>query len=165
MKTCGGSGIIDPRFLDLGTSCRWVVSFTSRLLYPRGNSRRYPLDGLNGWAPEPICDDVERRKILPVPRLDLRRHGRPVRSQSLYQLRYPGSCIPSWAINEWNLTKVFLRFLNHVVWKILVVWKLFSFCWHIGSSWFHIWTLCPIHFLYFSVFVLGSVMVHPMAVP
>jgi hypothetical protein len=28
MKTHGGSGYIDPRFLDLGTSWRWVVSFT-----------------------------------------------------------------------------------------------------------------------------------------
>jgi hypothetical protein len=30
--------------LDLGTSWRWVVSFTPRLLYPRGKSPRYPLD-------------------------------------------------------------------------------------------------------------------------
>jgi hypothetical protein len=30
-----GSGCIDPRFLDLGTSWSWVVSFTSRPLYPR----------------------------------------------------------------------------------------------------------------------------------
>jgi hypothetical protein len=30
-----GSGCIDPHFLDLGTSWRWVVSFTSRPLYPR----------------------------------------------------------------------------------------------------------------------------------
>jgi hypothetical protein len=30
--------------LDLSTSWRWVVSFTPRPLYPRGNSPRYPLD-------------------------------------------------------------------------------------------------------------------------
>jgi hypothetical protein len=35
---------IGPYFLDLGTSWRWVVSFTLRLLYPRGKSPRYPLD-------------------------------------------------------------------------------------------------------------------------
>jgi hypothetical protein len=38
-----GSGCIDPHFLDLGTSWRWVVSFTPRPLYPRGKSPRYPL--------------------------------------------------------------------------------------------------------------------------
>jgi hypothetical protein len=39
-----GSGCIDPHFLDLDTSWRWVVRFTPRLLYPRGKSHRYPLD-------------------------------------------------------------------------------------------------------------------------
>jgi hypothetical protein len=34
-----GSGCIDPRFLDLGSSWKWVISFTSRPLYAR-----YPLD-------------------------------------------------------------------------------------------------------------------------
>jgi hypothetical protein len=29
--------------LDLGTRWRWVVSFTSLLLYPGGNSPLYPL--------------------------------------------------------------------------------------------------------------------------
>jgi hypothetical protein len=38
-----GSGCIDPCFLDLGTSWRWVVSFTSQILYPRGKSPRYSL--------------------------------------------------------------------------------------------------------------------------
>jgi hypothetical protein len=33
-----GSGCIDPHFLDLGTSWRLVVSFTTQLLYPRGKS-------------------------------------------------------------------------------------------------------------------------------
>jgi hypothetical protein len=39
-----GSGCIDPRFLDPGTNCRWVVSFTPRPLYLRGKSPQYPLD-------------------------------------------------------------------------------------------------------------------------
>jgi hypothetical protein len=33
-----GSRCIDPHFLDLGTSCKGVVSFTPRPLYPRGKS-------------------------------------------------------------------------------------------------------------------------------
>jgi hypothetical protein len=39
-------GCIDPRFLDVGTSWRWVVSFIPRPLYPRGKSPSppYPFD-------------------------------------------------------------------------------------------------------------------------
>jgi hypothetical protein len=36
-------------------------------------------------------DDVERRKFLTLPGLEIRPLGRPVRSDSLYKLRYPGS--------------------------------------------------------------------------
>jgi hypothetical protein len=35
---------IGPYFLDLGTSWKWLVSFTPRPLYTRGKSPRYPLD-------------------------------------------------------------------------------------------------------------------------
>jgi hypothetical protein len=38
-----GSGGIDPRFLNLGTSW-WPVSFKPRPIYPRRKSPRYPLD-------------------------------------------------------------------------------------------------------------------------
>jgi hypothetical protein len=38
------SGSTDPHLPDLGTSWRWVVSFTPRPLYLRGKSPRYPLD-------------------------------------------------------------------------------------------------------------------------
>jgi hypothetical protein len=43
-----GSGCVDPRFLDLGTSLKCVVSITPRLLYPRRKSPRYPLDARLG---------------------------------------------------------------------------------------------------------------------
>jgi hypothetical protein len=36
-------------------------------------------------------DDVEKRESLTLPGLELRPLSRPVRSQSLYRLRYPGS--------------------------------------------------------------------------
>jgi hypothetical protein len=46
-----GSGCIHPRFLDLSTSRRWVVSFTPRPLYPREivpDTFGYEAE----WAPE-----------------------------------------------------------------------------------------------------------------
>jgi hypothetical protein len=42
-------------------------------------------------SPRTGLGDVERRKSLPLPGLELRPGGRPARSQSLYRLRYPGS--------------------------------------------------------------------------
>jgi len=49
-----GSRGIAPRILDLGTRWIWVVSFTSRPLYPQGKSPRYPLDRRLGGPPEPF---------------------------------------------------------------------------------------------------------------
>jgi hypothetical protein len=44
IKTYWGSGSIAPHIPDLGTRWKWVVSFTTRPLYPQGKSPRYPLD-------------------------------------------------------------------------------------------------------------------------
>jgi hypothetical protein len=84
------SGHIDPHFLDLGTSCSWVVRFTLRQLYPRGKSPRYPLYRRLD-SPRAGLDDVEKRKFLTLSGLELRTLGRQARSQSLCWLRYPGS--------------------------------------------------------------------------
>jgi hypothetical protein len=47
---------------------------------------------VGGWVgPRTGLDDVEKRKFLTLPGLDLRTLGRPARSQSLYRLRCPGS--------------------------------------------------------------------------
>jgi hypothetical protein len=44
------------------------------------------------WVdPRADLDDVEKRKFLTLPGLELRPLGRPARSQSLYLLHYPGS--------------------------------------------------------------------------
>jgi hypothetical protein len=40
-------------------------------------------------GPKAGLDDVENRKSLTLPGLELRPLGRPVRSQSLYRLLYP----------------------------------------------------------------------------
>jgi hypothetical protein len=41
--------------------------------------------------PRAVLDDVEKRKFLTLPALELRTLGRPAHSPSLYRLRYPGS--------------------------------------------------------------------------
>jgi hypothetical protein len=43
--------------------------------------------------PRDDLDDVEKRKLLALPGLELQSLGRPACSQSLYRLRYPGSSI------------------------------------------------------------------------
>jgi hypothetical protein len=42
-------------------------------------------------GPRTDLDDVEKRKFLTLPGLELRPLGRPARSQSLYRLRFSGS--------------------------------------------------------------------------
>jgi hypothetical protein len=42
-------------------------------------------------GPRTGLDDVEKRKFVTLPGLELQPLGRPVPSQSLYRLRYPGS--------------------------------------------------------------------------
>jgi hypothetical protein len=82
---CMGSGCINPHFLDLGTSWRWVVSFTPRPHYPLwktltpdkglgGSQSRSGRLGKNSW---PYRDSNSNP-------------SRPARSLSLYWIRYPG---------------------------------------------------------------------------
>jgi hypothetical protein len=87
MKTYGG---IDPCFLDLGTSwTEWSASRPGR--FTPGES--VPVTKwIGGWVGRRAgLDDVEERKFLTLPGLELRPLGLPVRSQSLYRLRYLGS--------------------------------------------------------------------------
>jgi hypothetical protein len=59
-------------------------------LYPR--ERAPGTHWIGGWVdPRAGLGDLEKRKFLTVPGLELRDLGRPARSQSLYRLRYPGS--------------------------------------------------------------------------
>jgi hypothetical protein len=49
---------------------------------------------IGGWVdPRVGLDEVEKRKFLNLPGLELPSLGRPTHSQSLYRLRYPGSLI------------------------------------------------------------------------
>jgi hypothetical protein len=68
-----GEWYIDSQFLDLGTSWRWVVSFTPLPLYSYGKSPRYLLvrklgrsQGQSGWyGEEKILDPTEAWTLTP----------------------------------------------------------------------------------------------------
>jgi hypothetical protein len=83
-----GEGCINQYFLDLGTSCRWVVGFTPRPLYPRGKSPQYPLDRML-CGPQAGLDDVEKIKLLTVPGLELRPLGRLASRHTDYTIPAP----------------------------------------------------------------------------
>jgi hypothetical protein len=73
MKAYGVSGCIDPHFLELSTSWRWVGSFTPLPPYPRGKSPLYPLDRRFGGpqsrsgrrGEEKILDSTGTRTLNP----------------------------------------------------------------------------------------------------
>jgi hypothetical protein len=67
----------------------WSVSRPGRFTHGERAPGTY---WIGGWVnPRAGLDDVEKRKFIALPGLELRPLGRPARSQSLYWLRYPGS--------------------------------------------------------------------------
>jgi hypothetical protein len=67
----GGSGCIDPHFLDLGTSWRLSGQLHAPATLPPGKE---PPDTrwIEGWVgPRGGLDDVEKRKFLTLPGLEL----------------------------------------------------------------------------------------------
>jgi hypothetical protein len=83
-----GSGGIAPPFLtstlDGG---EWLASRSSHFT---PGEKAPGTHRIGGWVgPRTGLDDVERRKTLPLPGLELRPLGRPACSQSLYRLGYP----------------------------------------------------------------------------
>jgi hypothetical protein len=64
---------------------------------------------IGGWVdPRAGLEDVEKRKFLTLPGLQLRPLGRPARSQSLYRLSYPGSGLHRMAFQK-KKKKLFLN--------------------------------------------------------
>jgi hypothetical protein len=88
MKAYWRSGFIAPRILDLGTRCRWVVSFTTRPLYPQGKNPWYPLVGPQSRSGR----GGEERNSQPLPGLEPPDH--PARSPALSRL-LSGNCAVS----------------------------------------------------------------------
>jgi hypothetical protein len=78
------SGGTVPPILNLGTRWRWVVSFTSRPLYPWGKSPRYPLDGTMGRPQSRSGCGGEEKNSRPLAGLECA-------VQPVAWLIYPGS--------------------------------------------------------------------------
>jgi hypothetical protein len=67
----------------------WSASFPGRF-NPREKAPGTHL--IEGWVgPRAGLDDLEKRKFLTLPGLELWPLGRPARNQLLYRLRYSGS--------------------------------------------------------------------------
>jgi hypothetical protein len=93
---------------DLGTRCRWVVSFTPRLLYPQGKSPRYPLDrrlygpqshswrGSEEKIPSPHWESNPRTSIVQlVARSNTKSYHRRQLDTTLNQFRPPPAPTPT----------------------------------------------------------------------
>jgi hypothetical protein len=92
MEAQGGDDVLLLLIHDLGTRWGWVVSVTPR---PRFTTleRTRGTHCTGGWVSLRACVDTDDREknFLPLPGIELRSLGRPVHSQTLYWLRYPGS--------------------------------------------------------------------------
>jgi hypothetical protein len=89
MKTTGGSGCTHPVFLTSAlVGGEWSASRPSRFTPGERAPGTHWIGGL--VDPRACLDDVEKRKFLTLLGLELQPLGRPTRSQSLYQLSYPG---------------------------------------------------------------------------
>jgi hypothetical protein len=85
MKAYGGVDVYLHVFLASALiGGEWSASFPGR--FTPGTH------WIGGWVgPKTGLDEVERRKFLPLPGLELRLLHRPASSQSLYRLHYPCS--------------------------------------------------------------------------
>jgi hypothetical protein len=63
-------------------------------------------------GPRTGLDDVEKRKFLTLPGLELRPLCRPARSQSLYRLRYPAPYMDSRSYNLTDRPTMDIRYLE-----------------------------------------------------
>jgi hypothetical protein len=69
------------------------IDAPASLLLPPPREKALGTHWIGGWVgPRAGLDKVEKLKFLILPGVELRLLGCPARSQSLYRLRYPGSC-------------------------------------------------------------------------
>jgi hypothetical protein len=90
MKTRGGVGIWIHIFLTLAlVGGEWLASRPCSFIPAERDPGTHWIAGCMG--PTAGLDDVEKRKFLTLPGLELPPSGRPASRQSLYRLRYSGS--------------------------------------------------------------------------
>jgi hypothetical protein len=91
MKAYGGVNVESHIFLTSAlVGDEWSDSCPGRFT---PGVRAPGIHWIGGWLdPRAGLDDVEKRKFLTLPGLELQPLGRPARSPSLYRLSYPGSC-------------------------------------------------------------------------
>jgi hypothetical protein len=92
MKACGEVDVQIQIFLTSALAgVEWSASHPGRFIL---GERSPGTHWIGGWVDTKAgLDDVEKRKLLTLTGLKLRPLRRPARSQSLYQLRYPGSLL------------------------------------------------------------------------
>jgi hypothetical protein len=89
MKAYGGVDVYIHIFLTLAlVGSEWSTLRPGRFIPGETAAGTHWIGGL--VEPRAGLDDVEKRKFLILPGLELRLLDRPARSQSLYRLRYPG---------------------------------------------------------------------------
>jgi hypothetical protein len=116
----------------------WLASHPGRLT---PGEKAPSAHWIGGWVdPRAGLDDVEKRKFLNLPGLELRPLGSPARNQLLYRLRYPGSFPPTtrssnWSIPFWISGQNFVRF-SHPLPALSVLFPNLS-CWFYHSN--NIW--------------------------
>jgi hypothetical protein len=80
-------------FFDLSTRCRWVVSFTLRLLYSQGKSPWNPLDRRLGEPQSRSGCGGEEKNSQPLTGTEPKNPARPACSLALYRLNYYGAYV------------------------------------------------------------------------
>jgi hypothetical protein len=90
MKAYGGVDVERHIFLTSAlVGVEWSASHPGRFT---SGERAPSTHWIGGWVgPRAGLDDVEKRKLLTLPGLELRPLGHPARIQSLYRLVFPGS--------------------------------------------------------------------------
>jgi hypothetical protein len=89
MKAYGGVDVYIHILTSALAGGEWSASRPGRFTSGERDPTNHCIRG--GVNPRAGLDDVEKRKFLTLPGLELWPLGRPARSQSPYQLRYPGS--------------------------------------------------------------------------
>jgi hypothetical protein len=99
MKTYGGVDVYTHVFLASAfAGGEWSVSRPGRFTPDERASGTDCIGGRVG--PRAGLDNVEKRKFLTLPGLELRPLGSPARSQSLYRLRYPGCPVSEHRVSQ-----------------------------------------------------------------